>query len=276
MSDGDYSRYQREEGEPEIGPVLERARNERGLSLEDVEQATKIRKRYIVGLEQEDYGQLPAEIYLRGFLKTYADFLGLDGEEMVQRLKQLRPSRREYREDNTTQPEGDLSEPAAVNSGGADRERGGRTRGTILTVVVLAVVVAIVIIGGVFFMGGGSLFGSSPDNGGDERENLSGGEEDSTTTKPTTAKQETEPETLRVSVSVVENDSWLVVRSDGEDAYTRLTRPGFQRTFKAEKSVTIETGNAGAVEIKVNGQGYGRLGDSGAVLTRRFTLKDAA
>ena len=51
----------------EIGRLLEQKRKERGLSLEEVEQATKIRKRYLAGLEREDYAILPDAVYARGF-----------------------------------------------------------------------------------------------------------------------------------------------------------------------------------------------------------------
>ncbi|MGI8865693.1 MAG: helix-turn-helix domain-containing protein, partial [Rubrobacteraceae bacterium] len=67
----------REDG-PNIGPTLLEARTEKGLSLDDVEQATKIRKRYIEGLERDDYTVLPDAVYVQGFLKTYANYLGLD------------------------------------------------------------------------------------------------------------------------------------------------------------------------------------------------------
>src|ERR671911_3100476 len=78
-----------------IGPILEKARKERGLTLEEAEHATKIRKRYLSGLEREDYGALPDAVYARGFLKTYANYLGLDGEELARALRDRRRPRRE-------------------------------------------------------------------------------------------------------------------------------------------------------------------------------------
>src|SRR3712207_4613189 len=70
----------------EIGRTLERARAERGLSLWQVEDATKIRARYLRDLEREDFDVLPA-VYVLGSLKTYADFLGLDGAALSRQLK---------------------------------------------------------------------------------------------------------------------------------------------------------------------------------------------
>jgi transcriptional regulator with XRE-family HTH domain len=82
-------------GEAKIGRVLEEARKERGLTLEEVEHATKIRKRYLAGMEHEDYSALPDAIYVRGFLRTYANYLGLDGEELSREFEDHRRPARE-------------------------------------------------------------------------------------------------------------------------------------------------------------------------------------
>jgi hypothetical protein len=67
----------------EIGRTLREARDARGLTLETVEKDTKIRARYLHALEEERFGELPGEAYARGFLRTYADHLGLDGPEVL-------------------------------------------------------------------------------------------------------------------------------------------------------------------------------------------------
>ena len=71
---------------PGIGRSLQRAREERGLTLQQVEQRTKIRARYLQGLEREDFGVLPT-VYVLGSLKTYADHLGLDGADLSRQLR---------------------------------------------------------------------------------------------------------------------------------------------------------------------------------------------
>jgi cytoskeletal protein RodZ len=72
--------------EPGIGRSLEEARQSKGLSLREVEQRTRIRSRYLRDLEREDFDVLPA-VYVLGSLKTYADFLGLDGAALSGQLK---------------------------------------------------------------------------------------------------------------------------------------------------------------------------------------------
>jgi hypothetical protein len=67
----------------EIGYSLKAARERQGIDLPEAELATKIRAKYIRALEEEDFDALPADTYARGFLRTYADYLGLDGEIYV-------------------------------------------------------------------------------------------------------------------------------------------------------------------------------------------------
>jgi Helix-turn-helix domain len=67
----------------EIGNSLREARIRQGLGYPEVELATKIRGKYIRALEEEDYAVLPGDTYVRGFLRAYAEHLGLDGELYV-------------------------------------------------------------------------------------------------------------------------------------------------------------------------------------------------
>jgi Helix-turn-helix domain len=67
----------------EIGNSLREARLRQGLGYPEIELATKIRGKYIRALEEEEFGTLPADTYIRGFMRTYADYLGLDGQLYV-------------------------------------------------------------------------------------------------------------------------------------------------------------------------------------------------
>ena len=67
----------------EIGNSLREARVRQQLELTEVELATKIRARYLRALEEESFEALPAQTYVKGFLRTYADYLGLDGQLYV-------------------------------------------------------------------------------------------------------------------------------------------------------------------------------------------------
>jgi Helix-turn-helix domain len=67
----------------EIGNSLREARLRQHLDFPELEQATKIRSRYLRALEEEQFDTLPAETYVKGFLRAYAEYLGLDGQLYV-------------------------------------------------------------------------------------------------------------------------------------------------------------------------------------------------
>src|SRR3712207_5244838 len=66
-----------------LGQRLTEAREARGVSLEQVERDTRIVRRYLLALEREDFSVFPAEVYARGFLRSYASYLGLDPAPIV-------------------------------------------------------------------------------------------------------------------------------------------------------------------------------------------------
>jgi cytoskeleton protein RodZ len=67
----------------QIGDSLREARTRRGLSPADVHKAIRIRERYLTALEEERWDMLPGEAYTKGFLRTYSEYLGLDGQLYV-------------------------------------------------------------------------------------------------------------------------------------------------------------------------------------------------
>jgi hypothetical protein len=67
----------------EIGTSLREARVRQGVDLLEAEQSTKIRSKYLRALEDERFELLPAQTYVKGFLRSYADYLGLEGQLYV-------------------------------------------------------------------------------------------------------------------------------------------------------------------------------------------------
>jgi cytoskeleton protein RodZ len=90
-------RHTRETERPGIGHLLERARQVRGVSLEEAERATRIRKDYLQKLESDDYTTMPEPIYVRAFVRAYADYLGLDGDRLAAQVRLWQERRRTIR-----------------------------------------------------------------------------------------------------------------------------------------------------------------------------------
>ncbi len=70
-----------------LGAYLREAREMRGLTLEEISKETKISRRFLEALENEDWEILPAEVYVRGYLRCYAEAVGLDPKEVLLRYR---------------------------------------------------------------------------------------------------------------------------------------------------------------------------------------------
>src|ERR671935_251987 len=119
----------------EIGNSLREARLRQGLEFPEIEQGTKIRAKYLRALEDEQFEVLPAQTYVKGFLRSYAEFLGLDGQLYVD----------EY---NSRFVVGEEEAPARPRRSAPPPSRGVQvqSRVVLLTLLGIAAVTALVIV----------------------------------------------------------------------------------------------------------------------------------
>jgi cytoskeletal protein RodZ len=134
-----------------IGVTLREARNRRKVDLSEVEAAIKIRVRYLQAIENEEWDALPGGAYTRGFIRTYAFYLGLDGERLAD----------DYR--RSTAPVGGERvpkrvEPVPMGTRGRSRVSGWAVIAAVC-VLLVALVVGIGLLGG---NGGSSSPGTAP------------------------------------------------------------------------------------------------------------------
>ncbi|MHC5292476.1 helix-turn-helix domain-containing protein [Listeria welshimeri] len=92
----------------ELGDKLKQARREKGLSLDDLQQITKIQKRYLVAIEEGNYAVMPGKFYARAFIKQYAEAVGLDSATLFDEFESEVP--------DTPQQEVVNNEPTRVQS----------------------------------------------------------------------------------------------------------------------------------------------------------------
>lgn len=76
----------------EIGARLKEAREAKGYTLNDLQEITKIQKRYLVGIENGDYESIPGAFYVRAFIRQYADAVGLNPDELLETYKNEVPN----------------------------------------------------------------------------------------------------------------------------------------------------------------------------------------
>jgi cytoskeleton protein RodZ len=230
--------FQTPNANAKIGQVLEKARKERGLTLEEVENATKIRKRYLAGLEREDFGALPDAVYAQGFLKTYANYLGLDGEELSRELKDRRKPRRErgiaYGAPKMSDFDRPLINPGELSPARRRRRRRRSISGATMLTFLVALLTLAAVVGSLYYVGrGAQISGGNPapeeqaadepapgraEEAGEGKEPGSG-ESDGSEGAAGGASQ---PDSLTVEVSVEDAPSWLSIVADGTLAYQQI------------------------------------------------------
>ncbi|MBM7603251.1 cytoskeletal protein RodZ [Metabacillus crassostreae] len=81
----------------ELGNRLKQAREERNISLDDLQAITKIQKRYLLGIEEGNYSMMPGKFYARAFIKQYAEAVNLNADDLFEEFKNEVPTT--YKED---------------------------------------------------------------------------------------------------------------------------------------------------------------------------------
>jgi cytoskeleton protein RodZ len=119
-----------------IGATLREARNRRKVDLSEVEAATRIRIRYLRAIEGEDWDVLPGDVYIRSFIRTYASYLGLDGERLAD----------DYRRSVAAAPAG-VEAAAAIRRPAAPRSQ---ARGRVVAAAVVVALIGLIIGIGLF------------------------------------------------------------------------------------------------------------------------------
>jgi hypothetical protein len=135
-----------------IGAKLRDARNRRKVGLSEVEDATKIRVQFLRAMENEDWDSLPGGAYTRSFIRTYASYLGLDGQRLGE----------DYREAIGEPAPGERGSPRAepVVVTGSPRNDSGFPRGALLGAVSILLVAALIGVG--ILVDGGNGSSGSP------------------------------------------------------------------------------------------------------------------
>jgi cytoskeleton protein RodZ len=238
----------------EIGNSLREARFRQQLEFGELEQATKIRARYLRALEEESFDTLPAQTYVKGFLRTYADYLGLDGQLYVDEYNsRFGAGEEEHRE------------PVVARRSSTVRARQHRrleNRGVVFALAGIGALFALVIAAWKF-----------SDTGQQQIPNLPN------TTTPTSTptasslpKKPAKPVKFHLYIRAEHGNSWMAVRDgsiNGRSRYTgtlELGQPGLP--FSARR-LWIQFGNPGNLAIVLNGKLVKLTRTGSYIVTRR-------
>lgn len=272
----------------DIGKTLREARETLGLTLEEVERVTRIRTYHLEALEKDDFDELPSPVQVRGFLHNYAEFLGLDPDQILLHYAEgLQEQRR-------TRPVGTLEQPGARPT---VQVRSRRPRWLTSDLFISAGIVLAVLV--VLVWGGSRLIGMASASG-DAAQQTASFISPTTTTSP--APQQTQDPSLAVSLPastpitaddtviptpplqlgsgvnirvIATQRSFVVVEVDGEEVFRDRMEPGDIQDYSGRDSVSVTTANGAGVRVFFNGEDQGIMGSVGEIVIRVWTLTGA-
>jgi cytoskeleton protein RodZ len=281
--------------EVSLGSLLKKAREERHIDLDEAFRVTRIRRHTLEAMENEQWDKLPSQVFVKGFLKTYAEFLGLDKEMILAHYQRISPFEK-------------------GKSGTLKHVRPSARRrylGIIISLLALAFIASIVYLntrdisvvekssqylgtqapvekeegaieekGGIEQGGRETPLGSSRDEEGLEEEQAA--------PPPPTSIEETEvggdvtaegeeaekPPPRFILTANVKERTWIAIYVDEKPLKEYLFQPGQRFRWTAEKGFDILIGNAGGIDFFLNNREIGNLGAEGQVL--RLKLPEAS
>ena len=252
-----------------VGEILRRTRRHYGQSLDQIEQVLRIRASQLDALENAEIDKLPGRVYAIGFVRSYSEYLGLDGNKMVQLFKEQTVGRKQ------SKPELTFPVPASESKVPNLMIIGGSIFGVL------------VLIGFISFM----MFPQAPKNEipsvptemtgaelNDAPALVTEAPSDTVTTSAkspveSTAAADDTRKSNRITLEITDA-SWIEIKnSTGAAILRQVLKPGDIYLVPDEKGLVMSTGNAGGITIKVDGNDVGPLGSNGEI--RRRVALDA-
>jgi cytoskeleton protein RodZ len=243
---------------PALGEEFRSAREARGLTLSDVAEQIHIRSVYLNAIENEDWKSIGAPVYVRGFIRTYARFLGKDAEDAVGRFNQTSPVERPV-------------VPSASAATLSDNERSGPSLWAVVATLVAVVLVSFV--GYEWWQYAHPGNRSAIAQATQAPQPVAAGTESqapAASARPTAAPAASGIAPHQLALRLTQR-SWLRVVVDGTQQLEGIFPAGTVRTFKGNVA-DVRAGNAGGVVIATNDRSPKPMGNVGDVVEQRFTL----
>jgi cytoskeletal protein RodZ len=255
------SHEEREGHDMDVGAILRRARMRKRLTLEQIAQSTKINVGTLDALENNDFDRLPASIYTRGFLRTFAREVDLDPEETVEQfLEQC---------DAAAQPlpgAGAADEPESVAhddmTGEAPRRR------TIVIprfVRIPALAAAVALVAAALYFGIPRHTGEPAVTSTAEAATAAAQPVPTPVTDVARASN-AEPDILHIELTAT-GPCWVSATADRESALSRLLQAGEKQEIRAKDELVLRVGDPSTIAISVNGVAGRPLGRPGQPVT---------
>lgn len=244
--------------EKTVGAILKEARLAKGISLADAEKATSIRSRYLQAVENDEYDKTPGEVFLKGIIRNYGNYLGLNGPELVNEYKASAAGMaaeavrsKGIREVEKVRLNIQLKDKRDIGSGTGRFEMpklpmkqclAGLAAVAVLTAGYFAIPATI------------NYFKNMPKEEAKQTEQV----------KPE-AKAPAVLDKVTVDLEA-EGDCWLEASADGKELFAGILHAKESKHFEAKDKLIVKYGNIGVVRIKVNGEAVDLKGEHGVAV----------
>ncbi|MEA5618253.1 RodZ domain-containing protein [Cronbergia sp. UHCC 0137] len=246
----------------EISANLRQVRQEKSIRLEEIAAKTHIRLVYLQAIEEERFQELPEPVFVQGFIRRYADTLGLDGTSLCKNLQI-----------NLFPPD------SAQNSNNSHRNRYLYIP-LFVPYILLLIAASLGLFSQLRTQGKAKLQTTNPDLVTIPQPTIKPSAL-TTTVLPTPNIKAISKSTLPLTSKVIttnvavtlelQGESWLTVKADGKTEFEGTLTQGERKHWTGKKYVTIRSGNAGAVLVSVNNQKPQLLGYQGQVKEVTYT-----
>ncbi|WP_369195474.1 helix-turn-helix domain-containing protein [Streptomyces djakartensis] len=256
-----------EEARPSIGHALRQARIAAGLTVDDVSSATRVRMNIVHAIEADDFSPCGGDVYARGHIRTLAKAVHLDPEPLLA----------QYGDEHGGRPAPTPAAPLFE----AERIRPER-RGPNWTAAMVAAIVAVIgFVGFTMFQGG--------DDGGNEANVAEGSTPDDSASPTTKTKKPADPkpepsdsaiaaapqDKVTVRVAAADGRSWIAAKDhNGRMLFDGVLKQGDTKTFQDSTKVHLVLGDAGAIDLFVNGKKIEEDFQPGSVERLTYTKGD--
>lgn len=249
-----------------IGETLRRARLAKNITIDEIVAETKIRSRYIQAMEDEEWDIFPGVVYLKGFLRTYCQVLGVDEQEILESLAQ------DIKPEPEVQPI-----PQKIELPGRPRKRVGIIIGILAIILLIA------------FQYVYQNFINQPIPGKQVTQSPEPGQNTSETPQhqpvdqpgiqpPATPEEPVEEQPVTTGISMrlqaTQGKCWIRIRDQGNQIFEGTLNRGEEKVFNDLTEIDVVFGNAGGIKYYLNGQDYGSPGAVGQVVTKKYRLEN--
>ena len=241
--------------------ILKEARLAKGISLADAEKATSIRSRYLQAVENDEYDKTPGEVFLKGIIRNYGNYLGLNGPELVNEYKASAAGMaaeavrsQGIREVEKVRLNIQLKDKRDIGSGTGRFEMPGLPKLPMKQCLAGLAAVAVLTAGYFAIPATINYFKNMPKEEAKQTEQV----------KPE-AKAPAVLDKVTVDLEA-EGDCWLEASADGKELFAGILHAKESKHFEAKDKLIVKYGNIGVVRIKVNGEAVDLKGEHGVAV----------